>query len=561
MMLKYSQLNSFQGFMIKFIFLFSLLHLNQQGNAQGLGKTIIEELENSIAQHMDATSPGVAIGIVRNGETIYESYSGYANLEHNIKVDHKTRFNIASNAKQYTALCILKLIEEETIGLEDDIRKYIPNLYVSYKGEITISDLITHTSGIRDVYDLWALRGDTWWKLFIDNDDAIKLLETQTDFNFEPGSEYLYSNSNYLLLAEIIKRVTGKPFSEYASTFFTDLGMTNTSFLTNYMKVIPQKARPYGNWGGWREYPSITGVHGDGGLFTTLSDQLKWEKIIQRTDNPYFSQSLMNKSQSIIPSSSTDEYGYGLMFGKYKDLNYTYHDGNTGAYNATFLRFTDENITIVVMSNNGSVPTNYLAKQLADIILELEVSNAETYQALPDKVEELNHIQDILGDYQHKDGTVISIYEKNDSIYRRIYQRNPLRLIPEKGGLFQYATIENLKMNFENIGTPEQKFTIYLSTQEPSTYHKVANPEFDKRELEGRFYNKETETEIIIAYVGGNNYTIIKNGKKKDAVLIFKDYLRMMSAYKIRATRDNQENVIGLNVENNRIRNVIFKKE
>lgn len=554
-------LKSNTRFLINQLVYIFLLLSTMKVYSQNFDEIIFEKLDSQLEQYIADESPGIAVGIIKDGETVYEKYLGYANLEHKIKIDNKTRFNIASNAKQYTAVCILKLIEEGAISLNEDVRKYLPGLFENYEGKITILNLITHTSGIRDVYDLWALKGQTWWKLFIDNNDAINLLQSQTGLNFKPDTEYLYSNSNYILLAEIIKKITGEKFSSYAKNMFIDLRMKNTSFLTNYMKVIPHKARPYGKWGGWREYPSITEIHGDGALFTTLSDQLKWEKIIQLRDGQNIEQTIINKSQSIIPSSKTEEYGYGLMFGTYKNLKYTYHHGSTGAYTATFLRFVDKNLSIVVMSNNGNISSSYLAKQLADIVFDIKTDVSEVYQALPERIEKLKTTQDIIGNYQHEDGKVIKISENNGSIYREIYQQDPVKLISVRGGLFYYETNEDLKINFVDIGTPKQRFTIYLSTQVPSTYKKIQDSSFNKNDLNGRFYNHETKTEIIINYVEGDKYTITKNGRQRDAVLILKDYLRMMNSYKIKVIRDKDDIVIGLNVNNNRIKNVIFTKE
>lgn len=515
-------------------------------------------------QHANDDSPGMAVGVVKDGEIIYEHYLGYANMEHKVKVNDSTRFNIASNAKQFTALCILKLINEGKIHLNDDFRLYLPDFYKSIEDEITISNLLTHTSGIRDYCDLYALKGKTWWKQFMDNADAIELLQSQKDLNFNPGTEYLYSNSNYILLTEIIKKVTDQNFSDYAKTMFEELDMANTHFLTNYMSIIPHKARPYGNWNGWQEEPTITEVHGDGALFTTLADQLKWEQIIQINSGEYYSQNLINESQSPLESSIDNSYGYGLEFDIKKGFNYTFHNGSTAAYNATFLRFPAKSISLVVMSNNRSVPSNYLAWQIATLVLgfESEEEDGKIYQSNPDKIEKLNELQDVLGVYKNEseDGKVISITEKDGALYREIYQRDPAKLVNKKDGLFEYEEIKGLKMNFTNIGKTEQNFTLYKSSQKPSIYYKKPNLNSEKNELDGRFYNDETNTAIILKFVEGNTYTLTKNGKERQAKLILKDYLRMMSSYKIKVIRDKENNVTGLNVENNGIKNVMFVK-
>ncbi|MEM6297941.1 MAG: serine hydrolase domain-containing protein [Bacteroidota bacterium] len=549
---------------MKKLFSLALFFLAFKAQAQDLDAALRTKIDDEVKQYVEGVSPGIAVGIVKGGEVVYQNYLGYANLEHQIKIDEKTRFNIASNAKQFTALCILRLCEEGKISLDDDFREYLPNLYKNIKEEITISNLLTHTSGIRDYCDLYALTGRTWWKHFDDNDDVIELLEAQTDLNFKPNTEYLYSNSNYILLAQIVTEVMGKDFHKLAKDMFESMGMDHTAFVHHYARPIPHKADPYGNWGGWRKEATITEFHGDGALFTTLPDQLRWEQIVQQNNGEALPQEIIEKSQLPIKRAFTQGYGYGLFFDKRKELNYVFHDGVTGAYNATFLRFPTQKISIVVMGNNRNIIANNVAWGIAYHLLGL-TADERLYPANPDKTEELAQIQDVLGAYkgEGEDGTMIKIVERNGALYREIYQRDPVKLVHEKESLFEYETIQGLKMNFRNIGKQNQCFTLYRSSQRPSTYYKFSSliaDDFSKTALNGTFYNSDTDTKIILKYVEGDTYTLIKNGQERKAVLLLQDYLRMMDSYEIRVIRDKYDKIIGLNVKNNRIKNVIFEK-
>lgn len=181
---------------MKQILIFTSFLLTINAQSQDFPEELTDKLDTQIEEYIEGISPGIAVGIVMNSEIVYQKYIGYSNLENQTEINENTRFNIASNAKQFTALCILKLIEQGELNLEDDIRKYLPDLYKKIENKITISDLLTHTSGIRDYCDLMSLQGKTWWKLFIDNNDAIELLQSQTDLNFQPGTAHLYSNSS-----------------------------------------------------------------------------------------------------------------------------------------------------------------------------------------------------------------------------------------------------------------------------------------------------------------------------------------------------------------------------
>lgn len=519
-----------------------------------------EALTSLLYQHASDDGPGMAVGIVQEGKITYEQYVGYANLEHKVKIDKDTRFNIASNAKQFTALCILTLINEGKVKLADDIREYLPELYPDIEERITLSQVLAHTSGIRDISYLWGLKGQTWWKMFVDNEDAMDLIRAQRELNCKPGTEYIYSNSNYILLTKVIEKVTGEDFSEFAKSMFEKLGMAGTKFHTNYMAVIPHKASPYGQWNGWKKYPTITETHGDGGLFTTLQDQLQWEKILQLNNGEYFSREFIQQSQ--LPLEY--DYGYGQEFGEYKGENYRYHNGSTGAYNATFMRFPSRNLSVVVMANSGSVPTNYLARQMVDEVLDLEVIR-KTYPSGPEEIPaEIPQVK-LIGTYKESGnrGSIINIREREGTLYREIYQRTPAPLTQEEGAVYTYTSNEaKLRMAFTKDDIGVSGFKIYLSTQAVSSYEKLPSVVLDieyKQSLSGTFFNDETQTTMSIEHANGNKFIITKNGRERKGELVYKDMLRM-NAYEIRIERDEKDTIVSLRVDNNRIRNVRFTK-
>jgi len=338
--------------------------------------------------------------------------------------------------------------------------------------------------------------------------------------------------------------------------------MSQTSYLSNYMEVIPNRARPYAKWEEWREFPSVTDIHGDGNLYTTLGDQLKWEQIIQQNNGQYLSQDLIQASQEALQSFPELAYGYGLQFEEYEGLNYSFHDGSSGAYHATFLRFPEYQLSVVIMVNSGAVPSNYAAWQVAKLFIEIEDPVRPEYPGLPENIEDFAKISDLEGHYQNEEGTVIKIVQRGDSLYREIYDRKPTALIQEEKAMFQYQSLADLKMNFSNISKEDQAFTLYLSSQKPATYYKKSDLSFnqyDKEALNARFVNAETGTEIKLQYQEGDRYTLSKNGRARDAQLILADFL-LMNSYEIYITRDNQGRVNGLLVNNGRMQKVKFER-
>ncbi len=269
----------------------------------------LKQLDSIATQDVPAKAPGIATAIVQNGKLVYEKYAGYADFADSSLITKNTRFNIASNGKQFTALAILSLFDAKKLKLTDDIRIYFPTLFPNRKEKITVQSMLNHTSGIRDCYDLWSLQGYTWWKQSFSNADVLKLMELQQDLNFEPGTRYLYSNSNYILLALIVEKVSGKSFVEYTNDMFKKLNMPNTSFEADHTKIAGPIARSYFNFDKWTTYNWIWNACGDGNIFSTLEDQVQWEKIVQGKARTKFKKEIIAKSQQPIEGSSFKNYG------------------------------------------------------------------------------------------------------------------------------------------------------------------------------------------------------------------------------------------------------------
>lgn len=180
--------------------------------AQQTSGSINQKIDSVLTSKLKLDDPGFAIAIIKDGEIISKAVRGKANLDYLIPVSFQTSFNIASNAKQYTAACILLLQRDSLISLDDDFRKYVPDILKDYPGKIAIKNLLNHTSGIRDVYDLWALQGITWRERFVGNTDALNLLKGQTELNFKPNTKYLFGlqtlkhlRTNFLEMAKAMQ--------------------------------------------------------------------------------------------------------------------------------------------------------------------------------------------------------------------------------------------------------------------------------------------------------------------------------------------------------------------
>ncbi|NRA28893.1 MAG: beta-lactamase family protein [Parvularculaceae bacterium] len=527
---------------------------------------ITEDQAATIRAYIDGLveegEPGIAVGVVTGGEVTFEHYVGLANLDIPSPIGPKSRFNVASNAKQYTALMVLELAEEGKVDLSKDFRTFLPGAMPEVDETITVAQLITHTSGVREISELWGLTGVTWYERPFDSGDAMDMLNGQNALNFRPGTKFLYSNSNYILLAELVEAVTETRFHRYAKAFFEARKMPSTYWRRRYGEVVPNMARPYMQWSGWLENPTIANTYGDGFLYTTLRDQMAWEKQIWG-HNTTLPSGLIAKSQLPVEDQHTSTYGYGIEIGNFNGLPSVWHVGSTGGANAYTLRLTDQQTSIVVMGNTGQVSVVGVGQRVAETLFADDfVEGASNFPARPETIGKPINPQDYLGLYQLNSGTIMRIVLRDGELFREIEGADPVRLLPEEGNIYLYETIDDLRIAFFVGDDGRPTFGIYApyqGTQTATLLDPTPENERDKKRLEGTFVNAETGTEIVLRHVEGNEFKWIKNGRERDAKLIGKNYLTSNS-YRIRVQRRGSRSATGLLVDNDRIRNVVFDR-
>lgn len=477
--------------------------------------TQVNRLDSIATQDVPKGAPGIATGIVSNGNIVYEKVAGFADLKDSTLITRDTRFNIASNGKQFTAIAILVLIDEKKINLTDDIRKYLPTIYPKLNLKVTIENLLNHTSGIRDVYDLWSLKGLTWWKYTFSNKDVLELIEKQQELNFNPGSKYLYSNTNYILLTAVIEKVMGKSFVAYTNDLFKKLNMPNTSFEDNYKTIRGPIAKAYFNFNTWETYNWIWNVCGDGNIFSTLADQLQWEQILQAKTDNNIKRQIIERSQQLTDNSTIKNYGYGLEFGTYKGLNYKFHEGATGAWKATITRFPSKETSIITLTNTGKSTPNTQTRQMADVVFNL--NNDATYIITkPDKVGSFVSDEDMIGIYLTEDNYNFQFEKRDGILYLKRIGRNDVKLEREADNILHQTYDPNFKQEFKRNDKGEMTVTAYYTSHPPYTLTKSISDltGFKYQSLNGKFINSETNVTVKIKFAGEKSYDI-KVGSQK----------------------------------------------
>jgi CubicO group peptidase (beta-lactamase class C family) len=316
-------------------------------------------------------SPGCALAVAREGKLLYEKGYGFANLEQNVPITPQTVFDIGSTSKQFSASSILLLEKQGKLSINDDIRKYVPEI-PDYGKKITILNLLNHTSGLRDYLTLMVLAG-----IPIDgvtgDDDALGIVARQKALNFEPGSEWLYSNTGYFLLSIIVKRVSGMTLREFAAeNLFEPLQMTHTQYRDDHAQLIPNRGLAYEQdekTHNWKLDVSYFEQTGDGAVHTTVEDLLKWDEnfYTAKVGGKAFLDELQEAGK--LNSGKTLEYAKGLFIGNYRGLKTVSHGGAWGGYRAELLRFPEQHFSVVCLCNVGNADPERRAKRVADVYL------------------------------------------------------------------------------------------------------------------------------------------------------------------------------------------------
>lgn len=334
-----------------------------------LDKAQFRQYYNTLSHYFDSTllrhGFNGGILIAKEGTVIYEKYAGFADLRKKDPMTDSTALHIASSGKTFTGMAILKMAQDSLLSLDDTLQKFFPSL--PYPG-ITVKMLLSHRSGLPN-YVYFVPACNKWDKRkFVTNADVLNLLCTEKPArSFRPGTRFTYCNTNYVLLASIIEKISGQSFPEYMqSTFFKPLGMNHTYVFT--MKDAETATQSFTAYGTHWEYDCLEGTYGDKNIYTTPEDLLKWDQAL-------YTGQLIDKTlleTAFTPYSfekpSIHNYGLGwrlLMIPNGKKV--IYHNGRWHGFNAAFARLTDEKITIIILGNKYNTRIYTAARHAYDL--------------------------------------------------------------------------------------------------------------------------------------------------------------------------------------------------
>lgn len=530
-----------------FIFLFVSLFTFSYGQ---IPDSLSKKVDAIFAEYDKTNSPGCALAILKDGKIIYKRGYGMSNMEYNIAITPTSIFHIASISKQFTAAAIVRLSLEGKLSLDEDIRKYLPEV-PDFGHKITFKNLIHHTSGIRDQWDLQWLAG---WRNddLITEKDILDLLIKQKTLNFLPGDEYAYCNTGYTLTAIAVKRITGISLRDYAdSVFFKPLGMINTHFHSDHAEITPNRTSAYikDEQGKLKISIPVFDNYGATSLFTTVEDLAKWD------ENFYTKQiggegfiNLMQKTDE-LNNKTPQNYASGLIVSNYKGYKTVGHRGADAGYRSNIIRFPDEHFSVVIFANMASISPSLLSYKVADLFLK--------DKSIPQPMFKVNSkiVKGWTGDYFEM---------RTQSLQKLTYQNEKLSM-----GTTELIATGNATFNIPNSSSTltftgdslNAQLDVFTEGAGLNTYKKVNKMVLAISELEeykGDFYSSELDTKYSVFTKDSSLLIKIPRNDEMKLSPVLKDIFT--GNFIIRFQRNKKDKIEGFFLSTGRVRNLYFEK-
>jgi len=542
------------------------------GVAQAAAASLESRVDALFSKWNTLDSPGAAIAIVKDGLVIYRRGFGCAQLEYGIPITPSTVFHVASVSKQFTAMAITMLEAAGKLSADDDIRKYLPEL-ADFGKTITIRHLLNHTSGLRDQWDLLVLSGCRMDDV-ITQADIMDRLKRQKELNFAPGEEYLYCNSGFTLLAEIVSRVSGQPFTDWTrENIFKPLGMTSTHFHIDHQEVVKNRAYSYEGEPGKGFKQSVLNYANVGAtsLFTTVEDMANWLRNFD--DKRVGGAAVLDRmlTKGVLNSGKEIAYARGIEVVDYKGLKMIGHSGGDAGFRSDVIYFPGEKFGVAVFSNLGSFAPGTLTRQIADIYLAAKLKQPEAaapgikpapkQAGLPAKI-----LEEFLGTYWFESTQLLRriVLDKDKLIYVRTAD-NRSELAPVSPTEFRMKDVpEEVRVNFSGkTGKRFETITVTVAGQPPTMGKRMEpfTPSAEAlKEYEGRYFSDELDTRYDVTLSSGTLQVHFPHHEPVPLVPQKKDFFSAGDFAKIQFQRDAGGAVTGFAVSTGRVRNLKFAR-
>lgn len=472
----------------------------------------IDSLFSDITNKM----PGCALSIIKEGDILFSEEYGLANLEHDIPINENSVFHLCSVSKQFTAYCIALLEEKRVINKNDDIRDFFPELKINKK--ITIDDLIHMKSGLKDAYHTIQFVKGINENEFINEEELLDIVFNTELLDFDPGEKFSYSNTNYLLLSQLIKRTTKKTLSYFAEeNVFKPLNMNKTFFRDDATNIIKNRVEGYCNYdflhytdklkekyrNDFSQYclaAENTEATGAGQVWSTINDLYKWIINYEETSltKKLFSPSYDNNGNII-------NYGYGQFLYKRNNEEIVFHEGGSVGHNSLIYMIPEKRFSVILLANSNDFLMKYYKKynynEIGDIISDVIYKN-KTFsfsEQIDKKKYALDNLFKIEGYYQNpKNGSICKITIKDNKCIINFNNVSIGNLVFLENDIYEIEN-DGVKIKFDIIDNTINKMIIMQENNDIDYIpflKEIENDYFDK--YEGEYHCKKLNCTYII---------------------------------------------------------------
>jgi len=518
-------------------------------------------------------SPGCAVGVYRDGQIAYARGYGMANLEWNIGNTPQTVFDIGSVSKQFTAMAIHLLAREGKLSLDDDIRKWVPEI-PSYGKTVTLRHLLHHTGGLRDYIELMSLQGTVEEDLSPES-DVLEIMARQKAPNFAPGEDYLYCNTGYNLLALVVERASGQSLRDFSEQrIFAPLGMRHTQISDSHTRIIPNRATGYQKEGpGYGIEMSDWEQTGDGSVLTTVEDLFRWNQNFFEPKVGDAKLLAAMQEVGVLNSGKKLDYASALRIGTYRGLTTVSHSGSWAGFRAQLLRFPEQKFAVACLCNDGGISNpSRLSRKVAEVYLGAvmkpeEPASAAKKLATPKYAPSPAELQKLTGAYFGTDSDQLLRVTVAGKGLVAESRSEKLTLVAEAPGKFraESASADAAEVAFTPVagGRAVMRITTGdLDDRDTEVFNPVtvASPTAaELAELAGTYVSEELATTWRLVLEDGKLYIRHRGLSKEPLVPTVKDSMSV-EGLSLRFRRDGAGKVTGFTLDEGRVKGIGFKK-
>lgn len=513
--------------------------------------------------------PGAAAMTMKDGEVLFAKGYGMASLTYDIPFNVDTPTNIGSTSKQFTAFGAALLAERGLISLDDDVRKYIPEL-PEFEETVTLRHLLTHTSGYREFLNTLAMRGRDLGSP-LDREQIIQVVQRQPELQNEPGSEWNYNNTGFALIAEVISRVTDQPFPDWMKeNVFEPLNMTQTLYREDSGQVVEGRSQGYtiGEQGTYQEATDLGGGMGPGGIYTTLGDLAKW---IRNFEDPKVGNASIIEEMTtpfVLTSGDTTSYGLGLFVQEYKGLKYIHHGGADVAHRSMLMYFPEIDAAVVTQSNNSGFRGD-IAQKIADVFFKEYLAEEDGGEEGEEQISESfeydpENFEPLAGRYELKiqPGFILTFARDGDRLYTQATGQPEVDIRATSDSTFSLVGV-NADVTFHmNEDGSADSLTLHQNGNHVATKIEWNPTAEEMKEYTGRYFSQELQTVYTVSMEDSS--LVLQHYNLDDMEMEAGDVDSFSAGFPIGEmafVRNEDGTITGFKASNGRTRGVLFEKQ